>query len=111
MHSKCSFKLVGIPVDQLCVSSRGSWFLRFNPYILTFFVWRLVKANKGSPGVDGMSFEAIESGIGVGCYLELLSRELQDKTYQANPVRRVMIPKADGSLRPLGIPTIRDRVV
>lgn len=73
--------------------------------------WRLVKANKGSPGVDGMSFEAIESGIGVGCYLELLSRELQDKTYQANPVRRVMIPKADGSLRPLGIPTIRDRVV
>ena len=73
--------------------------------------WRLVKANKGSPGVDRMSFEAIESGIGVGCYLELLSRELQDKTYQANPVRRVMIPKADGSLRPLGIPTIRDRVV
>jgi len=73
--------------------------------------WRLVKANKGSPGVDGMSFEVIESGIGVGCYLELLSRELQDKTYQANPVRRVMIPKADGSLRPLGIPTIRDRVV
>ena len=73
--------------------------------------WRLVKANKGSPGVDGMSFEVIESGIGVGCYLELLSRELQDKTYRANPVRRVMIPKADGSLRPLGIPTIRDRVV
>ena len=73
--------------------------------------WRLVKANKGSPGVDGMSFEVIESGIGVGCYLELLSRELQDKTYRGNPVRRVMIPKADGSLRPLGIPTIRDRVV
>ena len=73
--------------------------------------WRLVKANKGSPGVDGMSFGVIESGIGVGCYLELLSRELQDKTYRANPVRRVMIPKADGSLRPLGIPTIRDRVV
>ena len=72
---------------------------------------RLVKANKGSPGVDGMSFEVIESAIGVGCYLELLSRELQDKTYRANPVRRVMIPKADGSLRPLGIPTIRDRVV
>lgn len=73
--------------------------------------WRLVKANKGSPGVDGMSFEAIENGIGVDRYLLELGCELQDKTYLANPVRRVMIPKADGSLRPLGIPTIRDRVV
>lgn len=72
--------------------------------------WALVKANKGSPGVDGMSFEAIENVIGVDRYLENLSRELQAKTYRANAVRRVMIPKADGSLRPLGIPTIRDRV-
>lgn len=72
--------------------------------------WALVKANKGSPGIDGLSFEAIENGIGVDRYLEDLSRELQAKTYRANPVRRVMIPKADGSLRPLGIPTIRDRV-
>lgn len=72
--------------------------------------WALVKANKGSPGVDGLSFEAIESVIGVDRYLEDLSRELQAKTYRANPVRRVMIPKADDSLRPLGIPTIRDRV-
>jgi group II intron reverse transcriptase/maturase len=73
--------------------------------------WALVKANKGSPGVDGMSFEAIENGIGVDRYLVELGCELQDKTYRANPVKRVMIPKADGSLRPLGIPTIRDRVV
>ena len=72
--------------------------------------WRLVKANKGSPGVDGMSFEAIENGIGVDCYLLELGRELQDKTYRASPVRRVMLPKADGSKRPLGIPTIRDRI-
>lgn len=72
--------------------------------------WRVVKANKGSPGVDGMSFEAIENGIGVDRYLLELGRELQDKTYRASPVRRVMLPKADGSKRPLGIPTIRDRI-
>ena len=73
--------------------------------------WRLVKANRGSPGVDGMNFEAIESGIGIDTLLRELARDLKDKTYRAQPVRRVMIPKADGSLRPLGIPTIRDRVV
>ena len=73
--------------------------------------WRLVKANKGSPGIDGIDFAAIENGTEVDGYLLELGRELQDKTYRASPVRRVMIPKADGSMRPLGIPTIRDRVV
>ena len=72
--------------------------------------WRLVRANRGSPGVDGMSFEAIESGKGIGTFLRDLARDLNDKTYRAQPVRRVRILKADGSLRPLGIPTIRDRV-
>ena len=72
--------------------------------------WRLVRANKGSPGVDGISFEAIENGEGIETLLQELAQSLKDKTYQAQPVRRVMIPKADGSLRPLGIPTIRDRV-
>jgi len=72
--------------------------------------WRLVKANRGSPGVDGMSFEAIESGKGIDTFLRNLARDLNDRTYRAQPVRRVMIPKVNGSLRPLGIPTIRDRV-
>lgn len=72
--------------------------------------WRLVRANRGSPGIDGISFEAIEGGIGIETFLRQLAQDLKDKTYRAQPVRRVMIPKADGSLRPLGIPTIRDLV-
>lgn len=72
--------------------------------------WRLVRANGGSPGIDGLSFEAVECGEGVEGFLWKLACELQDRTYRAQPVRRVMIPKADGSKRPLGIPTIRDRV-
>ena len=72
--------------------------------------WRVVSANRGSPGVDGISFEAIEGGEGIETFLRELAQDLKDKTYRAQPVRRVMIPKGDGSLRPLGIPTIRDRV-
>lgn len=72
--------------------------------------WRLVRANRGSPGIDGISFEAIERGIGIETFLQELAQDLKDQTYRTQPVRRVMIPKADGSLRPLGIPTIRDRV-
>src|SRR3989337_926398 len=69
-----------------------------------------VKANKGAPGVDGQSVEMIESE-GLEEWLNGLRNALRGKTYQPQPVRRVMIPKPGGGERPLGIPTIRDRVV
>jgi RNA-directed DNA polymerase len=73
--------------------------------------YNLVRANKGAPGIDGVSFASIEDEEGVGHLLEKLQEELKSKTYCAQAVRRVWIPKPDGSERPLGIPTIRDRVV
>lgn len=73
--------------------------------------WNLVRSNAGSPGIDGVTFEMIEQGEGVEGFLKGIAEELQEKSYCAQPVRRVMIPKGDGRERPLGIPTIRDRVV
>lgn len=72
--------------------------------------YNLVRANKGSAGIDGVTFEAIEEQEGVSAFLAELEEALKSKTYQASPVKRVMIPKEDGTERPLGIPTIRDRV-
>jgi RNA-directed DNA polymerase len=68
------------------------------------------KSNKGAAGVDGQTFADIEA-YGERGWLEELAKELQNKTYQAAPVKRVWILKEDGKQRPLGIPTIRDRVV
>jgi RNA-directed DNA polymerase len=73
--------------------------------------YRLVKANRGNPGIDGISFDDIERDEGLGRFLSELEKALQERKYKALPVKRVLIPKPDGSKRPLGIPTIRDRVV
>jgi RNA-directed DNA polymerase len=72
--------------------------------------YALTRANAGAPGVDGMTFEQIDA-LGVEVWLEGLREELVSKRYRPEPVRRVMIPKPGGGERPLGIPTIRDRVV
>ena len=72
--------------------------------------YQLAKANKGAPGVEGVTFERIEAE-GLEGWLSGIREELRAKTYQPQSVRRVMIPKPGGGERPLGIPTIRDRVV
>jgi RNA-directed DNA polymerase len=68
------------------------------------------QANGGAAGVDSQTFEDIEE-YGAERWLEERTQELKSRTYQPHPVRRVYIPKPDGKQRPLGIPTIRDRVV
>jgi RNA-directed DNA polymerase len=73
------------------------------------WAWSCCRANGGSCGVDGQSFERIEAQ-GVEAWLEELAKQLKEKSYRAQAVRRVLIPKPDGKQRPLGIPTIKDRV-
>ena len=74
--------------------------------------WQQVASNKGSSGVDGVEIDDIlDLPQGVECLLAELHQELKQKIYRPQAVRRVMIPKANGGERPLGVPTVRDRVV
>ena len=80
----------------------------FIPYMLRE-AWKSVKANDGAPGVDNKTIGDIER-YGIETYLQELGEDLRKQTYRPQPVKRVMIPKANGGERPLGIPIVRDRI-
>ena len=74
--------------------------------------YQIARTNKGKAGVDGITFEDIEGGAGgIEGFLDDIQESLRSKSYRPSMVRRVWIPKPDGRKRPLGIPTIRDRVI
>ncbi len=108
---------VGILQQALHVKAKEEPEFRFYQLYDKVYRWdvlvhayRLCRANAGAPGVDGLSFDKIESR-GLRKWLEELAVDLRTKTYNADPVRRVWIPKVNDKERPLGIPTVRDRVV
>ena len=72
--------------------------------------WEEVRRNGGSAGIDGETIEEIERK-GVAQFLQEIEQDLKAEQYRPRPVKRVYIPKGDGRERPLGIPTVRDRVV
>lgn len=116
-------RLKGIPQDiidlrqKLALKAKKEPKFRFyslyhyvcNPKVL-MAAWRLVKRNGGAPGIDNITIKSVEEK-GVEDFVMQIQTEMSNKTYKPEPVRRVFIPKSDGKLRPLGIPTLKDRVV
>jgi RNA-directed DNA polymerase len=89
------------------------FYVLYDKIRLEYFLWeayRRVRANGGAPGVDGVTFDRLEKS-GLQEFINGIKEDLTTNTYKAQAVRRVYIPKANGKMRPLGIPTIRDRVV
>jgi RNA-directed DNA polymerase len=102
--------------EKLYVKAKAEPTFRFYQLYDKLYRWdvlvealRRAKANRGAAGVDGQTFEQVAE-YGEERWLRDLQRELQEKRYRPQPVRRVMIPKPGGGQRPLGIPTIKDRV-
>ncbi|MGL4819359.1 MAG: group II intron reverse transcriptase/maturase [Bacilli bacterium] len=82
----------------------------YRPDIL-WNAWQSVKKNKGSGGIDGLTIQSIVEEYGERKFMNELYTELKNKSYRPSPVLRTFIPKEDGKKRPLGIPTIKDRIV
>jgi retron-type reverse transcriptase len=71
--------------------------------------WKHVAENRGAKGIDSETIDAIEKP-GVDNFLKELQRELVEESYRVQPIKRVYIPQSDGGERPVGIPTVKDRV-